>query len=90
MLTLRPYNDSRKVEILGDLWAMTRKGSSLRVQARTHPLGWELVAFVAGEMHRSQVAKTEPEVFDLSDKWKAEAVAKGWTALNDTGREAGP
>ena len=79
MLTLRPYSESRKVEILGDLWSMTRKGSSLRVQLRTHPLGWELLAFVGVEMHRSQVAKTESDVFDLSGQWQAEAIAKGWS-----------
>jgi hypothetical protein len=80
MLTLRPYNNIRKVEILGDLWTMTRKDSTLRVQLRTHPLGWELLAFVGVEMHRSQVAKTEPDVSDMSDRWQAEAVSKGWTA----------
>jgi hypothetical protein len=80
MLTVRPYSDSRKVEILGDLWTMTRKDSTLRVQVRTHPLGWELLAFVGIEVHRSQVAKTEPDVFNVSAQWKAEATAKGWTA----------
>jgi hypothetical protein len=79
MLTIRPYSESRKVEILGDLWSMTRKGSSLRVQLRTHPLGWELLAFVGVEMHRSQVAKTESDVLDLSAQWQAEAIAKGWS-----------
>ena len=80
MLTIRPYHEPRKVEILGDLWSMTRKGSALRLQLRTHPLGWELLAFVGVEMHRSQVVKTEAAVVELSDKWKAEALAKGWTA----------
>lgn len=82
MLTIRPYNEPRKVEIIGDVWTMTRKGSSLRLQLRTHPLGWELLAFVGVEMHRSQVVKTEAEIGDLSDRWKAEAVAKGWTATS--------
>lgn len=79
MHKLRPYDAQRKVEILDDLWTLKRKGHTLRVQLRTHPLGWELAAFVGGELHRSQVAKTEPEVSEVSDKWKAEAFAKGWT-----------
>ena len=78
MVTIRPYNEPRKVEILGDLWSMTRKGAALRLQLRTHPLGWELLAFVGVEMHRSQVVKTEAAVADLSDQWNAEALAKGW------------
>jgi hypothetical protein len=79
MPTLRLYDAYRKVEILDDLWTLKRKGHTLRVQLRTHPLGWELQALVGGELHRSQVAKTEPDVFDVSEKWKAEAFAKGWS-----------
>ena len=81
MHTLRPYDAQRRVEILEDLWTLKRKGHTLRVQLRTHPLGWELAAFVGGELHRSQVAKTEPDVSDVSEKWKAEALAKGWSAV---------
>ena len=82
MLTIRPYNEPRKVEIIGDVWTMTRKGSSLRLQLRTHPMGWELLAFVGVEMHRSQVVTTEADVIELSDRWKAEATAKGWTTTS--------
>jgi hypothetical protein len=79
MQTLRPYDAYRKVEILDDLWTLKRNGRTLRVQLRTHPLGWELQALVGGELHRSQVAKTPQEVSDLSEKWKSEAFAKGWS-----------
>ena len=79
MAPLRPYDHHRKVEILGEMWKATRKGHRLLVQLRTHPLGWELRAFVGLEMHRSAVAKTEPDVFATSDAWKAEAEQKGWT-----------
>jgi hypothetical protein len=79
MQTLRPYDAHRRVEILEDLWTLKRKGRTLRVQLRAHPLGWELQALVGGELHRSQVAKTEQDVSDVSEKWKAEALAKGWS-----------
>jgi hypothetical protein len=79
MTTLRAYDAHRKVEILGELWKATRKDHTLRVQVRTHPLGWELLAFVGLEMHRSVVARTEPDVITTSDTWKAEAVEKGWS-----------
>ena len=78
MTTLRGYDQHRKVEILGELWRATRKDHTLRVQLRTHPLGWELLAFVGLEMHRSTIAKTETAVFDTSGQWKAEALRKGW------------
>jgi hypothetical protein len=83
MTTLRTYDQHRKVEILGDLWKATKKDHTLRVQVRTHPMGWELRAFVGLDMHRSAVAKSEPEVFKTSDQWKAEAVGKGWTVSTD-------
>jgi len=75
----RPYDAYRKVEILDDLWTLQRKSHTLRVQLRTHPLGWELQALVGGELHRSQVAKTEQDVSDVSEKWKVDALAKGWS-----------
>jgi len=74
----KPYDPVRKVEILGELWKATKGSHKLVAQLRTHPLGWELRASVGLEIHRSQVAKTEQEVFDVSDAWKAEAIAKGW------------
>ena len=79
MTKLRPYDLHCKVEILGDLWKATKKDHTLRVQVRTHPLGWELLAFVGLDMHRSMVVKTEPDVTLTSDKWRAEAVEKGWS-----------
>jgi hypothetical protein len=80
MQALQPYDPNRKVQILGDLWKATRKGTTLRVQLRTHPLGWELLAFVGLDMHRSVVVKTEADVTKTSDEWKAEAVQRGWAA----------
>ena len=79
MSTLKPYDPVRKVEILEEPWQATKGSHRLVAQLRTHPLGWELRASVGLEIHRSQVAKTEQEVFELSDAWKAEAVKKGWT-----------
>ena len=79
MSTLRPYDPVRRVEILGELWQATKGSHKLIAQLRTHPLGWELRASVGLEIHRSQIAKTEQEVSDVSDAWKTEAVKKGWT-----------
>jgi hypothetical protein len=79
MQAIQSYDPNRKVQILGDLWKATRKESTLRVQLRTHPLGWELLAFVGLDMHRSVVVKAEADVNKTSEEWKAEAVQRGWT-----------
>ena len=83
MPVLRAYDQHRKVEILGEIWRATRKDHTLRVQVRTHPLGWEIRAFVGLEMHRASVAGTEQEVRTTSENWKAEALERGWTITPD-------
>ena len=80
MPPLRPYDPVRRVEILGELWKATKNDYTLRVELRTHPLGWELRALVASQMHRTQVCKTEVEVTTTADAWRTEATAKGWAA----------
>ena len=77
--TLRPYDPHRRVEILGVFWSATRKDRTLTVQVRTHPMGWEIRGLVGLEMHRSAIARTEQEVAATVDRWKAEAVEKGWS-----------
>lgn len=78
MPALRPYDPVRRVEILGELWKATKNDNTLRVELRTHPMGWELRALVASQMHRTQVCKTEAEVTSTADTWRAEAVTRGW------------
>jgi hypothetical protein len=85
MTTLRPYDEHRKVQILGNLWKATKGENNLRCEVRTHPMGWELLAFVGLDMHRSQVAKTDTAVHDTSDQWKAEARQKGWNLEETAG-----
>jgi hypothetical protein len=82
--TLRPYDPVRRVQILGDLWKATKNDRTLTVEVRTHPMGWELRALVGLEIHRSEVCKTEPDVFTTSDAWRTEAKAKGWTESGES------
>ena len=80
MPALRHYDPVRRVEILGDLWTATKKDYTLRVELRTHPMGWELRALVASQMHRTQVCKTETDVTTTAEAWRTEATTKGWAA----------
>ena len=79
MPVLRPYDPVRRVEILGDVWKATKGEYTLRVELRTHPLGWEMRALVASQMHRTQVCKTEMDVHTTAETWRTEAATKGWT-----------
>jgi hypothetical protein len=47
---------------------------------RAHELGWELVLDVGGELQRSEVCRTQDQVLDLTEKWKAALLARGWSA----------
>ncbi|HUR19437.1 MAG TPA: hypothetical protein VMZ90_01430 [Vicinamibacterales bacterium] len=78
MEALRPYDPVRRVEILGELWKATKNDYTLRCELRTHPMGWELRALVASQMHRTQVCKTEADVRTTAEAWRTEATAKGW------------
>jgi hypothetical protein len=78
MAELRRYDLVRRVEILGDLWTATKKDHTLRVELRTHPLGWELRALVASQMQRALVCTTEADVHKTAEAWHSEAATRGW------------
>lgn len=80
MPELRQYDPIRRAEILEDLWKVTKNDNTLRVELRTHPMGWEVCALVASQMHRTQVCKTEADVRSTSEAWLTEATTRGWVA----------
>ena len=80
MIKLVAFDPVRRVQILGDMWKLTKNGKTLTVEVRTHPRGWELRALIGLEMQRTQVCTTEAEVLSTSEAWNAEAAAKGWEA----------
>jgi hypothetical protein len=67
---------------VGDLFRLhkDKAGQQLEAACRlvTHQLGWELRLEVAGSLQRSQVCRTQDEVLDTSDEWKAAMIEKGW------------
>ena len=77
--TLQRYDFYRGPQSLGELWTMRRDELTLRCALATHRLGWELRLTAGSSFARSQVCKSQQEVFETSDAWKTEAVAKGWT-----------
>jgi hypothetical protein len=68
---------------LGDTFRLhkDRGGQPLEAACRlvTHQLGWELRLEIAGSLQRSQVCRTQEDVLDTTEQWKAAMLEKGWT-----------
>jgi hypothetical protein len=45
---------------------------------QTHPLGLELRLSAGGELLRSQVCRSEDDVLNTFEQWKAAMQAKAW------------
>jgi hypothetical protein len=76
---LKKYDYYLGPKPIGDMWAVSRGALKLRCVLATHRLGWELKLASSSSFSRSQVCKSEPEVFSTSDAWLAEAKGKGWS-----------
>jgi hypothetical protein len=77
--SLKRYDYYAGPKTLEDRWTLTRGDLTLRCRLSTHSLGWELRLSTNASFARSQVCKTESEVFATADAWRAEALAKGWS-----------
>lgn len=73
MRTLRPYEALDGPQVVGDMWRLTRRDRTVTCTVSTHRLGWELRLTIAGELWRSQVCRTEADVFETSATWEVEA-----------------
>jgi hypothetical protein len=45
---------------------------------RTHPLGWELVLNVNQNLQRAEVCRSQDELLDKTERWKAALIERGW------------
>jgi hypothetical protein len=75
---LRQFNPDEGAEPLGTFWTIQHGQREAECTIRTHVLGWELTLFINGELYWSQVCKTESEVSEISGKWRAVLLEKGW------------
>ena len=75
---LKRYEYYSGPQPLDDLWTLSRDTLTMRCRLATNRLGWELRLMSGTSLLRSQVCKSEGEVFALGDAWKAEAKQKGW------------
>ena len=67
---------------VGDWFRLHKDKSERQIEAAcrlfTHQLGRELRLEIDGSLQRSQVCRTQDEVLDTSDEWKAAMIEKGW------------
>ena len=77
----RPFWNGTPVD-LGETWRLRKSDCDGQREAVcrlfSHQLGWELRVEVGSELRRSQVCKTEAEVFETYETWKAVMLEKGW------------
>lgn len=66
----------------GELFSMHKRRGRGQLHATgelwTHQLGWEVRLMIAGELHRSEVCRSQDDVLAAGDQWKAALVEKGW------------
>jgi len=62
----------------GDVFTLTKADRRATTALWTHQLGWELRLTIGAEMVRTQVCRSEDEVFSTGETWKAGLWVKGW------------
>lgn len=45
---------------------------------RAHHLGWELVLNVNGSLQRSEVCRSQDDLLDTCERWRAAMIEQGW------------
>jgi hypothetical protein len=74
---------------LGDAFRLY-KGKRLAVcELWSHQSGWELRFSVAGHMLATRVCRSQEDVFDTYDAWRAIMMERGWRSapkLDESGR----
>jgi len=75
---LPKYDYYKGPQKLPDLWTRARATLTMRCAISTHAHGWELKLTAGSGFSRTQICRTQSEVFALADTWAQEASAKGW------------
>ena len=77
---LKRYDPWVGSEMIGDCFVLKRDDRQARCEVRTHPSGWELrlAGVLQDGFDLTQVCRTQREVFETADKWKAKMHTRGW------------
>ena len=65
---------------LGELFILKKNRRRATCKLRSHQFGWELRLFIGSQddVVQTQVCRSQDEVLDTSDQWKAAMIEKGW------------
>jgi len=74
------YTPARLNE-LGELFILHKNRREARAIIMTHQLGWGMRLMVGAQLEvvQTKVCRSEEEVFDCGDRWKAALMEKGWS-----------
>ena len=72
------YDSYKGPQSLEELWTLTQGALTMHCTLKTHRLGWEMKLIAGKNTVRTQICRSETEVFTTADAWQAEAIAKGW------------
>jgi hypothetical protein len=65
----------------GDLFRLNKTKGGAQLEALcelwSHPLGWEVWLTIAGDLHRSEVCRSQDDVLTTCEQWKAAMTDKG-------------
>jgi hypothetical protein len=64
--------------VVGDLFVLKKGDRAARCALQTHALGLELRLSVGAELLQSLVCRTEHDVLNTFEQWKASMQEKGW------------
>lgn len=78
MQYLNPPQWNGKPFVVGDLFVLKKGNHTARCLLQTHPLGLELRLSAGSELLQSQVCRSQDDVFDTFERWKAGMQEKGW------------
>ena len=62
---------------LGDAWVLHKGDKTARCSLVTHQLGFEL-RLITTDLLRSQVCRSDEEVLNTHEQWKAPMQHRGW------------
>ena len=72
---------------LGELFILKKSGREATCQLRSHQFGWELRLFIgADDIVQTQVCRSQDEVLNTGEQWKAAMIEKGWQGFSASAR----
>ena len=63
---------------LGDAFRLHKGKRQAVCELWSHQLGWELRLIAAGDVLATKVCRSQEDVFDTYDTWRAAMMEKGW------------